>query len=166
VARGNPKQIHGLEDLARDDVRVALGNPHHVCVGLYAVETLYHSGFADAVKPRIIGYTESCAKTATIVALNGADAALGWRVFESWNPEKIETIPLQPDQVPRLSYMPIAVSTFSEQPEVAAQLVEYFCSEKARNIFEKWGYLTREEDARKYAPDAAIGGDYALPEGW
>jgi molybdate transport system substrate-binding protein len=166
VQRGNPKGIKTLSDLAGDDVRVAIGNPHHVCVGLYAVEILEKNNLAREVRPRIIGHTESCANTANIVALNGVDAVLGWRVFESWNPEKIETVLLQPDQIPRISYMPIAVSSFSENPELARQFIEYACSDKGRKIFEKWGYLTREEDARKYAPNASIGGDYVLPEGW
>ncbi len=166
VQRGNPKGIMALKDLGRSDVRVAIGNPHHVCVGLYAVEIVEHAGFSTEVKPRIIGYTESCAKTASIVALNGSDAVLGWRVFESWNPEKIETVLLRPDQIPRISYMPIAVSTLARNVELARQFIEYACSEKGKNVFEKWGYLTNEEQARAYAPDAAIGGDYNLPEGW
>jgi molybdate transport system substrate-binding protein len=98
--------------------------------------------------------------------LNGADAVLGWRVFESWNPEKIQTILLKSNQIPRISYMPIAVSTLARNVELAKQFIEYACSEKGKNVFEKWGYLTSEEDARRYAPDATIGGDYVLPEGW
>jgi len=166
VGVGNPKAINGLGDLTRSDVRVAIGNPHHVCVGLYAVEILDHADLESQVKERIIGYTESCAKTANMVALNGADAVLGWRVFESWNPEKIETVMLKPDQIPRISYMPIAVSTLSTNAELAGQLIEYACSDKGRKVFEKWGYLTHEKDARMYAPNAIIGGDYSLPKGW
>jgi molybdate transport system substrate-binding protein len=166
VQRGNPKGIKGLKDLAGKDLRVAIGNPHHVCVGLYAVETLDRAGLMGEVKERIIGYTESCAKTANMVALNGSDAVLGWRVFESWNPEKIETVLLKPAQISRIGYMPMAVAIFSDNTELAKQFIEYACSEKGRKIFTKWGYLTREADARKYAPDAKIGGDYVLPEGW
>ncbi len=166
VQRGNPKGIKELRDLAGKDIRVAIGNPHHVCVGLYAVEILFYNNLATEVRPRIIGHTDSCANTANIVAVGGADAVLGWRVFEFWNPEKIETVPLRPDQMPRISYMPIAVSTFSRNAELAGRLVEYFCSEKGKRIFEKWGYITREEEARKHAPEARIGGDYILPEGW
>ena len=166
VQKGNPKGIKGLRDLARADVRVAIGNPRSVCVGLYAVEVLEHAKLTAEVKPRVIGYAESCEKTANLVALNGADAVMGWSVFESWNPEKIETILLQPDQIPRIGYMPIAVSSLSKNVDLAKKFVEYACSDKGKKIFEKCGYLTREEDARKYAPNAAIGGDYSLPEGW
>jgi len=166
VQRGNPKGIRELSDLAGKDIRVAIGNPRHVCVGLYAVEILDYNNLEAEVRPRIIGHTESCANTANMVAVGGSDAVLGWRVFESWNPDKIETVLLRPDQAPRISYMPIAISTLSKNTELAGQLIDYFCSKKGRKIFEKWGYVTGEEDARSYAPEARIGGDYVLPEGW
>ncbi len=166
VARGNPKGVKGLEDLARPDVRAAIANPRHVCVGLYAVEALESAGLGAEIRPRIMGYTESCAKTANMIVLGGADAVLGWRVFESWNPGRIESVPLPPQALPRIGYMPMAVTTLSKNVGPAKALIEFACSEGGRRIFEKWGYITREEDARLFAPTAKIGGEYALPEGW
>ena len=166
VPRGNPKGITGLKDLARKDVRAAIANPRHVCVGLYAVEVLENAELGSEVGPNLIGYTDSCAKTANMVALGAADAVLGWRVFESWNPDRIETVLIAPAQLPRIGYIPIALTTLSANVEPAKRFIELASSEKGRKIFEKWGYITREEDARRYAPEAKIGGDYVLPEGW
>jgi molybdate transport system substrate-binding protein len=166
VQKGNPKGITSLADLTREDIRLAIGNPHHVCVGLYAVEIIEHAGFGSALRPRISGYTESCAKTANIVAMRGVDAVLGWRVFQYWNPEQIESVLLPPEQIVRLSYMPIAVSSFCRNKAAAKKFVEFASSEKGKSIFEKWGYVTREEEARKFAPNATIGGEYEMPEGW
>ena len=166
VQRGNPKKIKGLNDLTRGDIKVAIGNPRTVIVGTFAVEIFEHAHLATEIRPRIVGYTESCAKTANLLAMKSVDAIVGWRVQESWNPDNIETVLFPPDQIPRISYMPIAVSTFSENVELATRFIDYASSEKGKKIFEKWGYLTREEDARTYAPDAIISGDYILPEGW
>jgi molybdate transport system substrate-binding protein len=166
VQKGNPKQVKSLHDLAREDVSVSIGNPHHVCVGLYAVEIIEHAGLAGAIRPRIKGYNENCAKTANVIAMKGVDAVLGWRVFQYWNPERIETVMLAPEQIVRISYMPIAISTFSRNPALAQEFIEYICSKKGKSIFEKWGYVTREEEARKFGPDAKIGGEYAVPENW
>ncbi len=166
VPAGNPKRIAGLEDLARADVRVAIANPRHVCVGLYAVEVIEGAGLGDEIRSTLMGYTESCAKTASMVALGAADAVVGWRVFESWNPERIETVPLAPESLPRIGYIPIAVTTLSQSVGPAKEFIELACSERGKKIFEKWGYITREEDARRHAPQARIGGDYILPEGW
>ncbi|RJP22864.1 MAG: molybdate ABC transporter substrate-binding protein [Candidatus Abyssobacteria bacterium SURF_5] len=166
VQKGNPRNIKELQDLAREGLRVSIGNPHHVCVGLYAVEIMEHAGLAASIKPNIKGYTESCAKTANMVAVNGVDAILGWRVFQYWNPGQIETVMLQPDQIVRISYMPIAISAFSKKRALAQQFIDFACSDTGKRIFEKWGYVTNEEQARALAPHARIGGDYILPESW
>lgn len=166
VQKGNPKQIRSLNDLAGEGMRVAIGNPHHVCVGLYAVEILEHAGLADAVRPNIRGYTESCAKTANLVAMKGVDAIIGWRVFQYWNPDQIETVMLQPEQIVRISYMPIAISTFCRNPTLAQEFIDFACSDNGKGIFEKWGYITREDEARKFAPRATIGGEYMLSDKW
>lgn len=166
VPKGNPKEITGLRDLSRQDVKVAIANPRHVCVGLYAVEALENAGLGSEIRPKLIGYTDSCAKTANMVALGAADAVLGWRVFESWNPDRIETVLLPPEQAPRIGYIPIAVTTLSENVGPAKQFIELTCSERGKKIFEKWGYITREDDARRFAPEAKVGGNYVLPKGW
>ena len=167
VPAANPKNIRSLEDLAKPGVRVAIARPEEVCVGLYAVEVLVHNGMAEKVKPNIATYADSCAKTANLVALGTVDAILGWRVFHYWNPEKVGTILLEPAQVPRVGYIPIAQSAFCKQPDVAKQFVDFLLSEEGKAIFKKWHYLATEEEARKFArPGAPVGGEWKLPEGW
>lgn len=166
VQKGNPENIQSLEDLARPGLKVAIADPETVCVGLYALEVLEKSGLAEAVRPNIATYTESCAKTARVVALRNVDAVIGWRVFQYWSPEEIETVYLSPDQVPRIGYVPIAISTFSKQPELAQQLIDFVTSDEARAIYGKWHYLTTVEEAREFAPEAEVGGEWELPEGW
>lgn len=166
VQKGNPKDIHSLEDLARPGLKVAIGDPETVCVGLYAVEVLGKSGLAEAIRPNIVTYTESCEKTARVVALKNVDAVIGWRVFQYWAPEEVETVYLEPEEVPRIAYVPIAVSTFSEQPELARQFIDFVTSEEAGDVYRGWNYLTTVEEAREFAPEAEVGGEWELPEGW
>ena len=40
VPKENPKNIQKLEDLTKKDVRIGMGNPETVCLGLYGVELL------------------------------------------------------------------------------------------------------------------------------
>ena len=100
------------------------------------------------------------------MAIGGADAVMGWRVFEHWNPERIETVLLKPEQIPRIAYIPIAVSSFSKKRALAKEFITFVISPLTKQIFKKWGYLTEEEEARAYAPQARIGGEYTLPKGW
>jgi len=165
VPAGNPKGITGLADLARPDVRVAIARPDSVCVGLYAVEVLHAAGLWQTVGPRIVTHAESCAKVAQLAALGSVDAVLGWRVFHYWNPDKIDTILLQPAQIPRVGYIPIAVSSFSKQPDVARRFIDFLLSPDGRAVFRKWHYLADEPEARPFAaPSAPVGGEWRLPD--
>ncbi|MGI9952069.1 molybdate ABC transporter substrate-binding protein [Moorellaceae bacterium AZ2] len=166
VPKGNPKGIKGLEDLAKPGIKVGLARPDTVCVGLYGAEILEKAGIDAQVKKNIVTYAESCEKVANLVALGQVDAVLGWEVFASWNPDKIETIYLPPEKVPRIGYIPVAVSSYTTKRNLAQQFIDYLTSEEGKSIFKKWGYLTTEEEARKLAPRATIGGEYHLQSPW
>jgi molybdate transport system substrate-binding protein len=166
VPRGNPGSIKGLNDLGRQGVRVAIANPHSVCVGLYAVEILEKNGLKERVKPNIKTYVESCSRTANIVALKNVDAVIGWRVFEYWNPKRILTIPLKPQEIPRIASIPIAIHTFSQNYREAQQFIIFLGSDAGRDIFRRWGYIVTEAEARRFAPKAEIGGRYEVPSDW
>jgi molybdate transport system substrate-binding protein len=163
VPKGNPGNIQGLSDLARPGVKVGIGNPEAVCVGLYTVEMLEYNGLLEEVRPNIVTHAESCAKTASLVALGSVDAIIGWRVFSAWH-DTVDAVYLEPEQIPRLSYVPAAVSTYAQDKEGSARFIDFLVSEKGQAIFKKHGYLATEEEAREYAPYAQIGGEYTLPQ--
>jgi molybdate transport system substrate-binding protein len=163
VPKGNPKGITSLEDLARPDLKVGIGNPEAVCAGLYAVEVLEAAGLLEDVGKNVAVHAESCSKTAGLVAMKQVDAVLGWRVFSRWNPQAIEAVPIAPDQIPRLGYVPAGVCTTARNPQRAAEFVDFLASAEGQRIFAKWGYLATEAEARAFAPKAQIGGEYQLP---
>ena len=166
VPKGNPQQIRTLQDLTRPGVSVGIAEPGSVCVGLYAVEIMQTNNLVDKIRPNLRGQVESCAKAAAMLPLGTVDAVLGWREFATWNPQAMEAILLSPKEVPRLAYIPAARLRHAANPDGAKAFVAYLKSEDGQAIFRKWGYFTEEEDARKLAPEARIGGNYDLPEDW
>lgn len=167
VPKGNPAGIKSLEDLARPGLRLGIARPDTVCVGLYAVEVLERAGLSARVRPNIATTTESCAKTAQIVALGQVDAVIGWDVFQYWEPDKIETIHLQPGEVSRIGILPAAIGTHCRDRKLARAFLEFLTSPDGQAIFARWNYLTTPEAARKFArPDTPIGGEWPLPVGW
>ncbi|MFC2026852.1 molybdate ABC transporter substrate-binding protein [Chloroflexota bacterium] len=166
VQEGNPKDIQLLSDLTKPGIEVGMGDPETVCVGLYAYEIFEANGLVDDVKEAatIVTYAESCSKTATLVVLKSVDAIMGWRVFASWNPDTTDVVSLEPDQITRLGYVPGAISTFTENRESAQKFLDFLASSEGQEIFTKWSYLATEDEARQYAPDAEIGGEYKLPD--
>lgn len=162
VQKGNPRNIKKLSDLARRDIEIGIGNPEAVCVGLYAYEIMEYNNLLAEIEPNIMTHAESCSRTATLVALKSVDAVLGWRVFASWHDE-IDVVYLEPQQIPRLAYVPGAVSNFAGDSVSAGKFLDFLTSMKGQAIFRKFGYITGESEAREFAPDAQIGGEYRLP---
>ncbi len=166
VQPGNPKNIQSLSDLAKPGIKVGIGNPTTVCVGLYAVEILDKNQLLADVYKNIITQASSCDNTATLISLKSVDAVMGWSVFHNWDPKNIDTIYLKPEQISRLAYIPAAISTFAKEKEAAAAFINFLTSPTGQDIFKKWGYDVTEAEARKYAPNAQIGGEYQLPDSY
>lgn len=170
VQAGNPKHIHGLRDLLKPGVRVAIANPENVCVGTYAVEILESVLTPDErarFRANLINYTESCEKTATAVSLHAVDAVLGWSVFQYWDPARIQTVPLPAEQIRRIGYIPLAISSFTHQKEAAQRFIDFVVSAEGRAVFAKYHYFATAEEASKYiGQEKPVGGEYVLPKTW
>jgi len=170
VQKGNPKGIRSLKDLTRDGIRVAIAHPEMVCVGLYAVEII-EKNLAPAEKERfkrnLVNYTESCEKTAVAISLKAVDAVLGWEVFQYWDPDRIETIYLKPEEISRIGYIPIAISKFSKDKLSAQKFIDFLLASEGKAIFQKYHYLMTPQEARRFTPpDTPVGGEYLLPKSW
>jgi molybdate transport system substrate-binding protein len=170
VQKGNPHGIQTLKDLTKPGIKVAIANPETVCVGLYAVEIIEkNSSPAEktAFKANLLNYTESCEKTATAISLKQVDAVIGWSVFEHWDPEKIQTIPLDASQIPRVGYIPIAVASYTKKQAAAQQFIDFLVSKEGQAIFAKYGYFATPAEAIAYiGEEKPVGGEYTLPADW
>ncbi len=170
VQKGNPKDIKELKDLLKPGLKVAIANPETVCLGLYATEIIDAALTPEekkAFKKNLINYTESCDKTATAISLKTVDAVIGWRVFEYWDPDNIETVPFKVDQIQRVGYIPIAISSYTQNRELAQKFIDFLDSQEGKAIFKKFNYFITPEEANAYiGEDKPIGGEYKLPEGW
>ncbi len=160
---GNPAGIESLADLARPGIKLAIGNPETVCLGLYAVELLEKLGLFDQVLANVVTFGASCSKLVNLAAMSQVDAVIGWRVCHFWNPERMDFVPLARDELPRLSYVPITISIHTRDRRRAEEFVEFVLSDSGKAIYDKYGYLTDRAAALEFAPAAEIGGEYNLP---
>jgi molybdate transport system substrate-binding protein len=170
VQKGNPHDIHSLKDLTRPGINVAIADPETVCVGAFAVEIIEGQlapAEKAAFKKNLLNYTGSCERTATAISLKQVDAVIGWRVFQYWDPERIETIPLQAGNVPRIGYIPIAVSKFTQDRALAQRFIDFLLSAEGQGIFAKYHYFTTADAAFAWlGARKPIGGEYVVPAGW
>jgi len=170
VQKGNPHKIETLRDLTRPGLRVAIANPEGVCVGVYAVEII-ESQFTPegkaAFRNNLVNYTESCEKTATAISLKMADAVVGWRVFQYWNPERIETVPLPKEQILRIGYIPVAISTFSKNRAAAQSFIDFLSGPEGQAIFARYHYFATPDAAFAWLGERKpIGGEYIVSADW
>lgn len=165
VQKGNPKKIKSLADLTKPGIEFGIGEPSSVCVGLYAIELLDYNGLLVDIKNAgtCKTYASSCDNTAALIGLKSVDAVIGWDVFAVWNPETTEAVMLPPGQVPRIAYIPAAVTNFALDNVNAEKFIDFLVSPDGQEIFRKWGYKTSEAEAKVTAPNASIGGEYQLP---
>jgi molybdate transport system substrate-binding protein len=170
VQRGNPKNIKTLRDLTRPRLKVSIANPEGVCVGAYAVEIIesfFSTAEKDTFKKNLLNYTESCEKTATAISLKAADGVIGWRVFEHWDPERIETVPLKPSEIIRIGYIPIAISTYTSNRPLAQRFIDFLLSEDGKAVFRKYHYFMSADEAMTWIGQRKpVGGEYAVPKDW
>ena len=170
VQKGNPKKIGSLKDLLKPGLRLAIADPESVCVGTYSVEAVEKNLTPKEralFRKNLVTTVESCEKTANIISLKGVDAVIGWEVFQHWDPQRIEAVFLKPEEVPRIGYIPIAVSRFTGNRPLAEQFVNFLISPEAKDVFKRHGYLMSLEEARKYTlPGTPVGGEYSLPKEW
>jgi molybdate transport system substrate-binding protein len=170
VQAGNPKNIQTLADLTKPGIKLAIANPESVCVGLYAVEIIENDLTAEqktAFKANLLNYTDSCEHTATAISLKQVDAVIGWSVFQDWDKTKIQTIALDKSQIPRVGYIPIAVSSYTKNQAKAQQFIDFLTSAEGQAIFAKYGYYTTPDQAFAYVGETKpVGGEYTLPADW
>jgi molybdate transport system substrate-binding protein len=170
VQKGNPKGIKTLSDLTKPGLRVAIANPEGVCVGLYAVEivekNLSPKQNAD-FRRNLANYTESCEKTATAISLKAVDAVIGWEVFQYWDPERIETIALKINEIPRIGYIPIAISKFTKNKKLAQEFIDFIVSGEGKAFFKKYHYFMSPEEAAAWIGETKpVGDEYLVPKEW
>ncbi|OGP53897.1 MAG: molybdate ABC transporter substrate-binding protein [Deltaproteobacteria bacterium RBG_13_52_11] len=170
VQKRNTKNIRGLKDLTRSGIRVAMGNPEIVYIGMLTAEVVDKSLSAqerDAFKRNVVTHTEDFNKLATLLVLAQVDAIIGFHFLEGWYPEKIGTVRLTADELQRIGAGQAGIISYSQSQELAQRFLDYLNSEEAKAVFKKYHYFTSPIEAFSWiGAKKPIGGEYAVPVDW
>ena len=144
VRKGNPLGVKGLEDLAREDVRLVLAQPKVVCLGDVSEGILMEAGLWERVRGNVASFAASCEETLNMLLLGEADAIIAWDAYPRQHPDRVEGVPL-PDDLVRVRNIPAAVITWSRQPAQAEAFIAFLASEEGKTVFRRHRYTVEWE---------------------
>lgn len=137
VAPGNPKEISTLEDLTKDGVRVAIGEPTGPAVGKAAKKMLEKAGYWEDMQDNIVVRSGTVNELMVYMNMEQADAAIIWEdLLDNSDLEQVD-IPIDEGFI---KVIPIGTLSFSENPEDASAFAAFVSSDDGKAIFVKHGF--------------------------
>lgn len=135
VARGNPRNVGTLDDLAGPGLRLGLADGRSAAIGRLAGLILERAGLdRDALAANLVYTSATVHELAGAVALGHVDAAIVWRPVAAAHATDTDMIPIDP-AVNITAPVAIARLTTTTRPEAAARFIEFIASERGRAVF-------------------------------
>ena len=155
VPKDNPKQVSGLEDLLRPDVRTALANPGQAAIGKVVREVLQSAGKWTDLEKAIVDrgvFQPTVSEVANSVKVGAADAGIVWNTTVFDQPDFAVINP--PEFADAKGKVALGVLEGSLQPTAALQFGRYVTArDKGLTIFKKFGYEVIDGDDWSLSPE-------------
>ncbi|TQD23500.1 molybdate ABC transporter substrate-binding protein [Methanolobus vulcani] len=144
----NPANIDSLDDLANDDVSVVLGDSKAAAIGVLCEKMLTKKGIYNETEENVVAKGATVNELVTYVSLGQADASIVWEDLVR-NNDEVNMIEISEDDN-LIKIVPIATLTTSENPEIAAEFVDFVVSDEGRSIFEEYGFTLYPDEEYAY----------------
>jgi molybdate transport system substrate-binding protein len=135
VAKGNPKEITGIADLAKPGLIVSLCGPA-VPAGKYAREIFAKAGVAVPESSQELDVKA----VVTRVALGEADAGIVYVTDVLAAGDKVAAVEI-PDALNVVARYPVAVLKRAQKPDLARTFVEFLTGSEGQSILKRFGFL-------------------------
>lgn len=155
VRKGNPKQIHSIRDLMRDDVRVAQANPDAAAIGKVTRDALRSAGLWDALERKTTVFKGTVNDVANDVKVGAVDAGFIWDAQLAQYPE-LDRVDA-PQLAGATSLISVCVLKSAEQATAALRFARYLgARDKGLIEFAKYGYTPVEGDKWSERPEVNL----------
>lgn len=139
--KGNPGQVSGIEDLAKEGVKLVIPDKDATAIGRTAYKIFNKTGKSAEIENNIIANLESPAKVLAVITMGQGNAGIVEYSNTFKDKEKIEVIPIDP-KVNEVEQIPVASLVYSTNKELAADFMQYM-KENGPAVFEKYGFKTK-----------------------
>ena len=152
VPRDNPKNITTADDLLREDVKVALGDPGAAAVGRKTRSLLSATGHWVRLEPKVTVFKPTVNDVANAVTLGSVDVGI------VWDSTAHQYGDLRALRVPELdagtATVEVAIVQNSKQPTAALHFARYVAArDRGLQIFAKHGFEVMEGDVWADRPE-------------
>ena len=168
VQKGNPKNVHSLQDLARADVQLAVTDPNASTLGRMLPTIFAKAGmdFNALMQKKNIITHRSGSYVANFVQMKNADAGLVWGAVAFLRAKDLDSIPIVPEYLPvpyvdavtsatgktyKLTPVRVTICSLrcSDQPKQARAFMEFVTSDRARKLLEEYGFRVSDQLRRQ-----------------
>jgi molybdate transport system substrate-binding protein len=140
VAEGNPKLIRGLDDLVRDGVRVAIGQPEQCTIGVLSRRLLEDANLYQRVlKSNVVTQAATSAMLVPSITTGAADVVLAYRTDTLAETARTDVVDINSPLAKAVQ--PFAVARGTQHKQLAARLFDTIVA--ARADFEAAGFRWR-----------------------
>jgi molybdate transport system substrate-binding protein len=139
VAKGNPKNVSSLQDFARSDLKVALGNPQACQIGRLCVQIFANAGLDSTTFNAKESFTVN--ELGVWVQMKDVDAAIVWDAIAEGIRDAVDTIEI-PEAVNEISTVVCARLKSAPHPQAAQRFLQFVVGPAGRRILEEKGYRT------------------------
>lgn len=142
VAKGNPLNIQTLDDLAKEGVKVVLGDPKSNAIGATAQKLIEKNSLQD-INTNVVAQTATINEIVTAITAGNADAGIV-TADSAYGNDDVELIAI-PEAQNIDQLIPIGSLTIAANPDMAAKFVEFVASDAGKAIFEKYEFSSVKE---------------------
>ena len=157
VQKGNPKNIEGLKDLLRGDVRLGLTDPTYSTTGWIYKIVFKKAGIAEQIANKDMPRTRGGGQTANNVKLGHLDAGIVWDAVIHARRDGLDAVDIEPEYRPQPEVDAVTTATFgtvdmsairvtvatlkcSKKLAAATKFAEFCTSPEARQTWVDFGF--------------------------
>lgn len=142
VAKGNPKAIQSLADLAKPGIRLGLGNPEACAIGQVSGKLFEKNQVPpDAIKANTKVQTLTVNELGMQVKLGQLDAAIVWDAIAAYYADSADAVAI-PRAQNIVSRVAICVLNASANRQAAERFVDFLASDAGKAIFARHHHTT------------------------
>jgi molybdate transport system substrate-binding protein len=143
VQKGNPKEIHSLDDLLKPGIKLGLGDSDACAIGRTTKKILQKNGIAwEDLQKNLVFQSLTVNELGLQIQAEALDAVIVWDAMARYYIDHGDEIPI-PVEKNVISTVDIGVLKFTKNQKQAEQFVDFITSGAGQQIFQKHNYSTK-----------------------